>query len=292
MSLNENYGKNYCINHILELIDAYVLKLFKEFGWGYSLQFYLAALNDCHPKYVNYLTGKRTLEIQSVNDILGKIAPEHKLTFNEPHIEALYKEYQDYNIYDAPHIAKLHELLGGKQVVLVGPGKSLLKNSKQVKEFAKTNSCTIIAVNFAPKDIKPDFLFVSNKKRYNELLENDAKIDNTKLIATSNVAANNEDFGFVLNLEPLLNSNPITMDNSMLMLVKALINLQVKTVYLAGFDGFSGKTEQDYADKALNYSFDEDSVNKRNEAISSLLFEYSKQIGIEFLTPSLYKIEK
>lgn len=288
MYLNENAGTNYNINHILEIIDSHIIKLYQQFGWGYSLQFYLSALNDCHPKYVKYLTERKTLDIKSVNDILGQIAPQHKLTYNEKHIESLYIGYQNKAVNDDTTYAQIKQSLSKRTVLLVGPGKSVEKEKEKIARFIGEKAPLVISVNFIPAEIKTDYIFISNKKRFKELSKLPMNNEKTKLIVTSNVTGAEESAGYTVNYDSLLGDDPVIMDNSMLMLLRALSKAGLDHVYLAGFDGFSGKKEEDYILEDMRYNVDSELIPLRNLAISKELRALRERIGITFVTKTLY----
>lgn len=59
--LNENYDKSYLIEPMLEIIDEYLMDIYKKNYWGYALPFYLTAWNRVHPNYGKYYNAKGTL---------------------------------------------------------------------------------------------------------------------------------------------------------------------------------------------------------------------------------------
>ena len=61
----------------------------------YDLLYFISAYNDCHPQYVRWLIDKRTLSIQSVNEILSRLEGEKKLLYDESYIESLYFDYYE-----------------------------------------------------------------------------------------------------------------------------------------------------------------------------------------------------
>ncbi|MBR6960724.1 MAG: aldolase catalytic domain-containing protein, partial [Clostridiales bacterium] len=61
MHMNNEYGKDYQLSQYLEAIDANIMQFYQPATWGYSLFFFIAASNDCHPDYVKQLTNKHTL---------------------------------------------------------------------------------------------------------------------------------------------------------------------------------------------------------------------------------------
>lgn len=77
MYMNAQFGKQYDVNQIQEAISTSILDLYHKKPWGYTLFYYIAASNRCHPDYVSYLMNKRTLSVTAVNEILQQI-PEEK----------------------------------------------------------------------------------------------------------------------------------------------------------------------------------------------------------------------
>ena len=90
------------------------------------------------------------------------------------------------------------------------------------------------------------------------------------------------------NYESLLIDTDNGNDNALLLLLRALIKLGVKSVALAGFDGFDCNNEN-YYDVSYCYVW-EDNRNT-NDFISKMLKTISSEIKIEFITPTLYNIE-
>lgn len=98
MYMNEYHSCNYDISEILELIELYILKYKEKYNWGYSMPYYVSAINDCHPKYVQYLKNKNTLSIKAINNIIKQIEKSKKLDFDKEYIENLYIKYQQNNL--------------------------------------------------------------------------------------------------------------------------------------------------------------------------------------------------
>ena len=82
--------------------------------------------------------------------------------------------------------------------------------------------------------------------------------------------------------------SPDIIDNSGLMLVKLLISCGVKSVKIAGMDGYSMYYGNNYINTNLEYDFSKQ-AKKRNQLISDELKELSTAIKIEFITPTQYQ---
>lgn len=289
MHMNECYGKNYNISQILEAIDANINNFYKPATWGYNMFYYLAAFNDCHPNYVSYLMDKRTLSVKSINDILGNLEGEARLLYSKDYIEQLYVEYQENVVDDKLAIQKLKEELKGKKILLLGPGLNIRKQRKKIVEFTEREQPLIICVNRIAEDFRPDYVFLSNAKRYVQMATVLAQRNRKyKVIATSNVTETNNKFDFVLNYSELLDRNAEIIDNSFVMLLKVMIRLKREKVYLAGFDGYFGQHKKNYLYSDMEYKFGKAKANNLNQYVAKVLSDLAPILKTEFITDSLY----
>lgn len=289
MYLNDRYGKNYNTSQFLEAIDSNIMNFYKMMTWGYSMFFYLAASNDCHPSYVSYLMDKRTLSVQAINEILGKLTGEKKLLYDKDYVERLYKEYQDIDVDDKEDVAALSRLFEGRDVLLIGPGLSIEKQSELVMAYQKEHEPMTVSVNFVPEQMKVDYIFLSNSKRYVQLASTlaDENLD-LEVIATSNVTKTSGKFDYTLKYSTLLDEDAEVIDNSFIMLLKVMIKLGVGHVALAGFDGYVGDTASNYINPNMEYHFNAEQAKALNEYVKETLKELGKKLDIEFITESLY----
>lgn len=286
MHLNQKMGKNYKITQFLEAIDSNISQFYTPATWGYNMFYYIAASNDCHPNYVAYLMEKRTLSVKSVNEILSKLEGEKKLLYDKNYIESLYKQYQNHEINDADDISRLSEIFNNKTILLAGPGTSINSQKDRINSFNQKYSPLIISINYIPEKIKPDYVFLSNSKRYVQLASalSDKKYS---IIAASNVTCVNGNFDYNLNISSLLDLNAQIIDNSLVMLIKALIKMNVKKVTLAGFDGYF-KDKHNYLCEDMEYDFVKDKCEYLNNYTIEFLNSVKDKIEIEFLTDSIY----
>ena len=287
MHLNENYGKKYDINQILEAIDIDIMPMYEKHYWGYGFLFYLSAKNDCHPTYVDHLIKKRTLSIKAVNEILGKITPELKLKFSKQHIEELYMEYLLENVDDSDDIDALTKKLCEKELLILGPGASVSAEKETILEHL--DGKIVIAVNFIPDDIRTDYFFISNPKRYSRMVPQQTDRMNAEVIATSNITPIAGKFDYTVDYGKLVSENDEIWDNALVILLNLLKKMGVRSVSLAGFDGFSEKAEMNYVDKGLDLSKNFDYLSAVNALLKKKLKEYRGDLNITFLTRSLYE---
>ncbi|MDR0777957.1 MAG: aldolase catalytic domain-containing protein [Methanomassiliicoccaceae archaeon] len=288
MHLNENYGKNYDINQMLEAIDTDILPIHEKHYWGYNLAFYISAKNDCRPSYAEYLMEKRTLSIKAVNEILAKISPELKFKFNKQHIEELCMEYILDNVDDSLKIESLSKELLGKEALLIGPGKSVSEDKEKIRTHLKEKKPTVIAVNFIPDGINTDYFFISSRKRYSRMVPQMDRI-NAKVIATSNITPVGKKFDHIVDYGKLISENDEIWDNALVILLNLLSKIGINSVSLAGFDGFKEKVEMNYIDKSFDLFKDFEYLSAVNRLLTKKLKEYRKDMDIVFLTRSMYE---
>lgn len=289
MYANDNLGGTYDMNQILEIIDQHISPKFRDIPWGYSLQYFIAALNDCHPSYVTHLTQKRTLSVKSINQILGMLKPEVKLAYHKDVIEELYLDFQRREIDDEAAMNDLRGRLLERNILLIGPGKSVQKQEKQILEYIRENNPITISINFAPEFLVPDFIFISNAKRY---VHAGTAIRNlsgrSKIIAASNVTTTKQAFDYTVNYGSLLDENGVFPDNSLIMLLKLLQSLGIHSVALAGFDGYMTDEQGNYAKKKMEYRFTDDLARRVNRDVKAFLKAQSETLKVTFITDSLY----
>ena len=113
--LNENYGTNYHIEPMLEIIDEYLNDIYKESFWGYSLPFYLSASNGVHPNYAKYYNEKGTLTEKAFNELLKTIQEKDRHVFSKELAEGYYVKFMEDYMDDRDEIQKLSKVFKDKR---------------------------------------------------------------------------------------------------------------------------------------------------------------------------------
>lgn len=286
MYLNDNCGKSYDINQILEAINSEILPIYEEHYWGYNLFFYIAARNKCHPNYVKYLMNKKTLSLKDVNVILGKIEDAYKLRYKEDYIEAIYGEYVLDNIDDTECVDALKQILADKKILVLGPGKSVLKSVSEIKEYIHNHHPLVISTNFVPNDVEINAVFISNPLRYNLIIP---KIIDSKVvvIGTSNVTPVGRQFDYTVRYDLLIARNTI-WDNSLAILLNLFKKIGTTDVALAGFDGFKEDMVENYVDPDFDLSRSYEYLQMVNACMTTMIKDIRKTMKVTFVTDSLY----
>lgn len=286
LHMNQNYQKRYDIDQFLEILDTDLMNVYQQHYWGYRYNFYISAMQNCHPEYVRFLLDKKTLTVSAINKILSGIPVEKKLLYDENFISIAYLEYQDKQIDDKEDIESLRKLLQNKVVLLLGPGNRLNLDRQLICHSMSESNPVVMAINFVPGEFHSDFIFVSNAKRYSKLVDFGYKELEEKLILTSNITPFSIYPRYRVNYQGLLDERDNMPDNALLLCIKMLIKLEAAEVLLAGFDGFT--FGQNYYD--VSYSFANELYKTDiNEVIAHGIKQYQKYIKITFITESLYE---
>lgn len=278
--MNDNYDTKYRIEPMLEIMDEYLNDIYQKKFWGYSLPLYLSASTGCHPNYAIYLAEKNSLTVKAFNELLKGIPKEDKAKFSKDNAEKYYRQYQESYIDDKEVVDKLSSELAGKKVLLLAPGSSLMKNYEKVNSEILKNDTVTIAVNFMSDKFNLDYIFSSNMRRYQKI---QGKTD-VQCIITSNMG-NCDNGEYVVNFSSYAMDKPEIIDNSGLMALKLLVAAGVKEVTIAGMDGYSTYSSDDYFDRNLEYDFSK-VADLRNKLISDELKEINKVMKISFITPT------
>lgn len=289
MYMNQKYSKHYDINQVLEAIDNVIMDIYHKQYWGYNMKFYNSAETKCHPNYVSYYLDKKTLSVKQIMELLESLKNEKKLLYDKDYAEQMYLEYQSIRCDDRDSVKKLTKILKGKNILLLGPGNSIKRQKKRVDRYIDENEPLVISVNYVPKDTLVQAIFLTNSKRYTELMNTlDESVNkDVAIIATSNVYKTNGAFTYVLNYENLIDKDTEIADNSLVMLLKAMINFKVKKVFLAGFDGYS-KRRDNYFEISREYSYVKEKADYLNTYVREFLEKNRKKIDAQFITRSHY----
>lgn len=283
--LNDNVNEKYDLMPILEIIDEYIIPIYRQHPWGYSAPYYIAAINSCHPNYATFLMNKETLCIRDINSIIKSIPEEKKHTYNEEFIGKMYFEYQERSIDDSDVIMQLSEFCSEREILILAPGKSLATYEGVISDFIKKKEPVVFAINCIPKNYKYDKVFVSNLKRFNNIDDAENRLGD-KLICTSNIAVSK--MGRTVNYSSYLNDDEVIYDNAGAMLINILKRAGVNKVSLAGYDGFSYSEQNNYCDERLINNVRYERQTELNEAMKKFFMKIRRNMEITFITPTIY----
>jgi 4-hydroxy 2-oxovalerate aldolase len=283
--INENIEQRYDVIPLLEIIDDYLSPVFSKTPWGYSVPYYLSATHNCHPNYASHLLNKQTISVKIIDCLLKQIPNTERAVYNKTLIENIYIAHQNRTVNDTEILTQLAEKFTNKSILVIAPGRSIIEEQNVIGDFIYKTQPVIISVNFGYTNIKTDYIFISNAKRYEMFCDNN---EFTNLILTSNIQTNKQECNFIVNYSSLLNDNPSISDNAGMMLLKLLVHLNVNKIYLAGFDGFSENKSTNYFNNEMVNTVDFEELAIKNQSIKTYIDKLKQQTDIQFITKSIY----
>ena len=281
--LNLFYNKNYNISPLLKVIDEVVNQLHSEFYWGYAPEYYLSSVNHCTPSYAKHFYSKHMLPIDKVGQLLSLIEPEKKISFDKEYAEKLYKYFNEKDfVDDMEAFESIKNSLHGKDVLLLGPGKSILSYEDSIDRIILDENTASVSLNVI-NDKNYDYNLITRK----ELLDNYKK-STDRLIVTSNVDVTITKN--VLNYKNWIDIDGEIHDSSLVIALNLIRKCGVKHVFLAGIDGFSSNINENYYDPAMRHPVTDEQAENRNNYYKNLISRFiNSGMDITFLTPSKYE---
>lgn len=76
--ITEHYEKEYEIKPLLNIFEQYIKNIYQIEPWGYSVMYYLTAIYNCNPNYVDKLK-KTSLDSVQVSEIFSKMEEKEKI---------------------------------------------------------------------------------------------------------------------------------------------------------------------------------------------------------------------
>ncbi len=280
--LNECEDASYQLPPLLSVIDRVLNDFYKENYWGYSIANYLSARHNAHPNYARHLEGKSTLTIESMNEIFSIMDENKKANYDSRYIETLYLDYMGARSISDNNFQNFASIIKHNSVLIIAPGISSKEKKEEIQQCAQETKCISIGVNFDYPYLKTDYIFLSNMRRYRELNSDSL----SRCISTSNIAV--DDVYLKVDYANLLNNVDGVRDNSALMLIKLLISLEAKEIYVAGIDGYSHDRNSNYADRSMSYAPQLELFEVMNRGLASVLNMYAAEIPIHFITSPRY----
>ncbi|MFA7030068.1 MAG: aldolase catalytic domain-containing protein [Candidatus Cloacimonadaceae bacterium] len=279
--LNENFGKNYRIEPLLEIIDLYLNDIYRKHFWGYSLPYYLSASNSCHPNYAIYFEKKGSLTVKSFNEVLKSIPDKQKALYSPEIAESIYQNYQRNYVDDADILSRLEKEFSGKPLLILAPGKSLNKFGNALQEFIDQYHPIVISLSHYNEVFKSNYVFCTNAKRSDKIYE----YSPATLILTSNIREYTGN-PYLLNYASYACDMVEIAENSGIMFLNLLLTLGIKESYIAGMDGYT--EAPNFFTNKLDVIYSKSEKDVRNFLIKNQLDVISKRLTLHFLTPSVY----
>lgn len=269
-------GYHYDIDALLDVIDGYMDNIRTRCSWGYTTPYFIAGCYSAHVNNIAYLTRKNSIRSKDIRYILNKIGTMSRKRYDYDLLEQTYLEYLASDIDDRVDMDKLSMRLKDKDILLIVPGRSAVAQKDQIEHFIDETVPVIISVNFIHDDIQADYVYMSNARRY-AFWEQDPRFKTQEKIIASNIKrvadASNET---IVSFNKLIKCGWDHIDNSALMILRLMDMFDVKSISIAGFDGYNynDKNALNYATSDLELSNVRDDPNSLNEEIMAMLSDF------------------
>jgi Isopropylmalate/homocitrate/citramalate synthases len=285
-------GYNYDIDCILDVIDLYIDNIRTRCVWGYSTPYFVAGCYSAHVNNITYLTEKSGIRSKDIRYILNKIDIIDRKRYDYTLLENEYYEYLNSDVDDSYYIEKLTEMFKNKKVLAIAPGKSCILEKEKIDRYISKEKPIIICINHISENIDADFIYLNNVKRYN-YWKNDNRFKEKCRIVTSNIKTVMEsEQDYIINVKNLIKCGWNHMDNSTIMLLRLLDLLDVKSITLAGLDGYKNDFSNNYLFEEMQISSNMINTREINKEIADMLLDYKEtrvsKCKISFLTKSYF----
>ena len=264
---------NYKLVSLLKLIKDYFDPLKEKYKWGSNPYYYFAGLHSIHPSFVQEMLTSNLFDTEDIYSNLDYLSTVGGRKYSNELITLGKKFYKKIN--KGSWIPK--KIIEGKDVLILGPGKSINHNKNLVIRFIKKYKPIVFVLN-AINPIPKKYIFahivchtlrlLSDIGKYKRLNKNvitpySSFSKNIKSKINSNKVL---DFGLqVKNKKFKFENNYVVLPNSLAISYALGISTSgnAKNIYLAGLDGYNDRSPKKFEidDLFQNYKLEDNSKN-------------------------------
>ncbi|MCI5731688.1 MAG: aldolase catalytic domain-containing protein [Eubacterium sp.] len=291
--MNRKFNSGYDIDIVLDLIDNYIDGFHNQYEWGYSIPYFLAGSHSAHVNNISYLATKAGIASRDINFLLNRLEPSERKRYDYDLLERTYLEYLNTICDDSNAIKELKQALSGKDILILLPGHSIVTHRDSIQNFCQKKHPVVISVNLLSAEYPIHYAYFSNKNRY-QYWRSASHFHDYKKIVTSNVTTAEEKDQFIIDFSRLVKCGWEQLDNSGILLLRLLDLMDVGSIAIAGFDGYSHNNDsQNYVQKAMEKTRNTLNAEEANKDIKSMLQDYmntrKSNCPIRFITPSHFE---
>ncbi|MBP3295348.1 MAG: hypothetical protein J6M27_02105, partial [Lachnospiraceae bacterium] len=251
--LNRKHHTGYDINAVMDTIDMYMTYFQEHFSWGYSTPYFIAGLYCCHVNNIAYLLNNHRTNARDMRNVINALSAEDRRKYDYDLLERTYMETLAHKIDHSEAISTLRQKLVSQKILLIAPGRSILKEKEKIHSFIEKESPLIIMVNALNPEYQGDYFFVVNSARYEYARQiYPEQFHSTPRIVLSNIKATTDcEDEYLINFNSIIKRGWPHFDNSVITCLRFLDYLGISDVTIAGFDGFGNVYNESYADISL-----------------------------------------
>ncbi|MBR4703117.1 MAG: hypothetical protein IKO91_04675 [Oscillospiraceae bacterium] len=90
--LNEQYGKHYALEPMLETYEKWIKAIYELEPWGYSIPFFLTAKYNCNPNYARALGFGMKLDAGTIQRFLSGLSEEDRIIYRKEIVSSAFEK--------------------------------------------------------------------------------------------------------------------------------------------------------------------------------------------------------
>ncbi len=294
--LNKKYSGNYDLDLIMDTIDMYMVPFEEKYKWGYSIPTFIAGMYCSHVNNIDYLLKNHRATAKEIRSVISSMEPEDRIKYDYDLLENKYIENQNNEVDDSDVLKSLEAEFNDREILILAPGKSSIEKFSEIQDYIQANKPVVIGINAILPDYSYDYLFFKSAVRYSYAKTSHPDIfKSSPKILLSNIKNSKESIlpdEKVIRYERAIKRGWKHFDNAVICMLRLLDKLNVKRISIAGFDAFSAKYNDSYADPKLPTVHDVEDWDKFNDEIKDMFMDFYKRtesnIRIKFLTDSFF----
>ena len=284
LELKKNKLDDTKLINLLKLIKNFFDPLKEKYKWGSNPYYYFAGLNSIHPSFVQEMLSSNLFDTEEIYSNLTYLSTVGGRKYSKELI-SLGKKF--YNTLKTG-TWEPHKVINNKDVLIIGPGESVLNNKGKIINFIKKNNPVVLVLN-SINPIPRRYIFahivchtlrlLSDAKKYNQynkylitpyacFSKNIKSKIKSKNILNFGLQVKNKKFKFEKKYVVLPNSLAITYA------LGIATSGEANNIYLAGLDGYDNNSPKKY---------------EMDDLLQSYMLE-KKAKNLISLTPTNYKI--
>lgn len=156
---------------LYKLIQEHFLGMKNRCGWGVSVPYYMGAINELHPTYIQELCAMKALSQELIPRIINdlKQVPEPS-SFNRSVLNRVLSKI-DSNADEEPSGGpEIPNFLADREVILVAQTDQSLKYKEAIEDYVNKNRPVLISINLPRKDLdlEYDLVVATHNERFRE----------------------------------------------------------------------------------------------------------------------------
>jgi 4-hydroxy 2-oxovalerate aldolase len=288
--LNYTYKYKFKINHLVNLVGNYFKKLKENYKWGDNIFYYYSGLNSIHPTYVQTLLDDPLLQYDEIFEVINHLSNNNtKSKFNVNYFEDIFNN--NFYINKNKNNFSSQKLFKDKNILLIGPGKSVLDLNKEIIQFIKSNKLLVVALN-SHKSIPEKMINYRIACNFIRMIIDNKFYKNSKTPLISPISQLPTSVSDLFKSKKVMNfpmkviknnfsykSNYCTIPYNLVLAysLATVLSGSPNNIILAGFDGYDNKFN---------------SKNLLNYKIFSLILGKLKKSNIFSITDTIYPVPK